>query len=272
MVIRGMVSAIHTRLSLLEDLAALGVCEGDGLFVHGAMSAIGFTVGGARTVVEALLESVGEAGLIGMPGFSEDAVFPADLDKSGLSREEFARIEDAVPGFDPLKSPTSGMGIIAECFRTWPGTGRSAHPVVSICLNGMNASGCLRDHSLAWATGAETPLGRLRDRPSMKILLIGVGWNRCSALHTAESLAGHRRTKTRRFKEGDVNGAWIETPDVADDMNRLFPAIGAAFEETGAVAFGRFGEAECRICDFRGLVDFASRRIDSANRESGDRH
>lgn len=263
-------SVIHTQTSFVDDLISLGIRSGDGLFVHASMSAIGATVGGARTILESLQKAVGEPGLIGMPGFSSDASFPASVDRSSLTKDQIAEVEDAVPGFDVEKSPTSGMGIIAETFRTWPGTKRSDHPAVSICLNGKNASELLEEHSLAWATGVETPLGKLLDRQSMKILLIGVGWNRCSALHTAETLAEHKRTKTRRFKNGGPNGSWIETPDVADDMNRLFPKVGEAFEKAGAVTFGVFGDAECMVCDFRSLVDFASGWIDRANKRSGD--
>lgn len=269
-IIRRMVAVFHTQTSLRDDLISLGIHAGDGLFVHGSMSAVGATVGGARTIVESLLVTVGGTGLVGMPGFSSDAYFPAGVDPSRLTQDQITEIEGAVPGFDVAKSPTSGMGVIAETFRTWPGTQRSDHPAVSICLNGKNANDFLKEHSLAWATGEKTPLGKLRDRHAMKILLIGVGWNRCSALHTAETFAQHKRTKTRRFKNGGPNGSWIETPDVADDMNRLFPAIGEAFEETGAVSFGKFGGADCKVCDFRSLVAFASDWIDCANKRSGD--
>nr|WP_180287348.1 AAC(3) family N-acetyltransferase [Puniceibacterium antarcticum] len=177
-----MVSVSHTQRSLLDDLISLGVREGDGLFVHGSMSAIGSTTGGPRAIVETLLEAVGETGLIGMPGFSSDAYFPSDVDRSGLTQDQIAQIENAVAGFDASKSPTSGMGIIAETFRIWPGTQRSEHPAVSICLNGQKADDFLGEHSLAWATGEQTPLGKLRDHQSMKLLLIGVG---CSSLPAA---------------------------------------------------------------------------------------
>lgn len=265
-------SESHTMESLVDGLVSLGVQAGDGLFVHGSMKAIGPVIGGPKTVVETLLQTVGKNGLIGMPGFSSDAYFPADIDRTVLTSDEIAQIEEAIPGFDALKSPTSGMGVIAETFRTWSETKRSNHPAVSICLNGLNAKSFLREHSLAWATGEQTPLGKLRDRPSMKILLIGVGWDRCSALHTAETLAIHKRTKSRRFKTGGIDGSWIETPDVADDMNRLFPEVGAAFEETGAVSLGTFGNAECLICDFHALVEFASDWINHANKQNGDLH
>ncbi|MBT9387052.1 AAC(3) family N-acetyltransferase [Pseudooceanicola sp. CBS1P-1] len=269
-IVRRMVAAIHTQTSLFNDLISLGVYAGDGLFVHGSMSAVGATVGGARTIVESLLKAVGGTGLVGMPDFSSDACFPAEVDLSRLTQDQIAEIEDAVPGFDVAKSTTSGMGVIAETFRTWPGTQRSDHPAVSICLNGEKANDFLKEHSLAWATGEKTPLGKLRDRKAMRILLIGVGWNRCSALHTAETFAQHKRTKTRRFKNGGPNGSWIETPDVTDDTNRLFPKIGEAFEKTGAVSFGKFGGAECKLCDFRSLVDFATGWIDCSNKRSGD--
>lgn len=267
-----MTAKFHTIESLLDDLVSLGVCSGDGLFVHASMKAIGSVIGGPRTVIEVLMRAVGDDGLVGMPGFSSDAYFPADIDRRSLTQDEIVEVENAVPGFDVAKSPTSGMGVIAEMFRTWPGTQRSGHPAVSICLNGMEAKSFLREHSLPWATGEETPLGRLRNRASMKILLIGVGWNRCSALHTAETLATRRRTKVRRFKNGSVDGSWIETLDVADDLNRLFPPVGAAFDDAGFVSKGKFGNADCQICDFQALVEFAADWIDHANENSCELH
>ncbi|MEM8744753.1 MAG: hypothetical protein AAGF14_08985, partial [Pseudomonadota bacterium] len=63
--------------------------------------------------------------------------------------------------------------------------------------------------------------------------------------------------------------ARIETPDGADDMNRLFPAVGEAFEQTGAVSFGIVGDASCRLCDFLDLIGFASAWIGDANGRSG---
>ena len=85
---------------------------------------------------------------------------------------------------------------------------------------------CLRDWS---------DLAGLVDRRCTCQLLIGVGWNRCSALHAAETIAEHKRTKTRRFKSGPRE-PWVEAPDVADDNDRLFPLVGAAWEaEIGVV-------------------------------------
>lgn len=249
-----------TRASLVDDLRRMGVRPGDGVFVHASFGRIAPVVGGPRSVLDALLETVGPEGLLAMPGFSTDAYMPPlppDTDSDTLRR-----LRDAVPGHDPARSPTAGMGISAELFRSWPGTVRSGHPAVSICVNGAGADDIVRKHALEFATGPGTPLGEMIERPGMKILLLGVDWTRCSALHTAETLAKTRRLKTRMFKH---DGQWLETPDVADDNGRLFPRVGAAFEARSEVTFGRVGHAEARLCDFAGLVHFASDWIGRAN-------
>ena len=261
---------IITAASLQNDLTDLGVSGGDGLFVHASMHAIGPTVGGARAVIQAIISAISTDGLLAMPGFSKDAYFPSHLEQTDLSEQSIAQVEYAVPGFDTATSPTSGMGVIAETFRTWPGTIRSHHPTSSICLNGPDAADFSTPHSQEWATGPKTPLGQLCKREQMKILLIGVGWNRCSALHTAETLAQHKRTKTRRFKSGPGNAPWIGTPDVADDMDRLFPLVGAAFEKTGVVTKGNIAGAPSKLFGYNALVDFATDWINQANRDSGE--
>ncbi|MGI9504752.1 MAG: aminoglycoside N(3)-acetyltransferase [Geminicoccaceae bacterium] len=267
-----MTASFSTRRSIERDLKALGLGEGDGVFVHASMSAIGVVIGGPRTIIEALFSIVGDGGLIAMPGFSTDAYFPDAIDRTQCSPAEIAEIEASVPGFDMARSPAAGMGVIAEAFRTWPETIRSDHPAISVCLNGKEAEDYASRHSLTWATGPDTPFGRFRQRPNMKILLIGVGWNRCTALHMAETIAESKRTKTRWVKTSSPSGDWMETPDVADDLDRLFPSVGKAFEETGAVIRGLLGKAETRVCDYGSLIAFAAPWIGEANLASGDRH
>lgn len=262
----------NTKTSLINDLRKLGVSEGDGLFVHSSMRAIGETDGGVNSVIRSLLEAVGEHGLLGMPGFSKDAYPPADIEYGQLSREEVSKIEFSVLGFDVERSPTVGMGVIAETFRQWPGTKRSGHPTTSVCLSGADADDLIAPHDAAWAMGSVSPFGRMRDRPNMKILLIGVGWNRCTPLHTAENYAEFRRRKIRRFKSGPGHALWFETPDVADDLNRLFPSVGVAFEETGRVQTGVFGGAHARLCRYDQLIRFAAGLISSGNHRSGAQH
>lgn len=259
------------RDDLRADLGALGVAPGDGLFVHASLGAIGHVIGGPRGLIEALVDAVGADGLIAMPGFSRDAYDPAEGREDDLSPDVRARIRDQVPGFDPRLSNVRQNGAVPEAFRAWPNVVRSPHPTSSVLLRGADAEALSAPHDpFGWATGPLTPWGRLRARPAMKILLIGVGWNRCSALHAAESLAPHKRVKTRRLKLRDGDEArWIEAPDVADDLGRLFPLVGEAWEAAGGVRIGRLGGAECRLTAYAPLVDFAADWIDARNRADG---
>lgn len=260
-----------TQAGLRSDLRGLNIRPADGLFVHASLRAIGPVIGGPRGVVEALIQSVGQDGLIGMPGFSTDAYFPGHLDREDFSEQEIQEIETSVLGFDAATSSAIQNGLIAEIFRGWSGVYRSPHPTTSVCLWGQDAQHYSAEHTIEWACGADTPMGRLCKRPKMKVLLIGVGWNRCTSLHTAEGYADPKRIKTRRYKSGPGDAEWVEAVDVADDIERLFPAAGAAFENTGAVTFGKLGNADCRVFDMDALVRFGAEWISDANLKSGDR-
>ncbi len=259
--------AILGRADLTADLRALGVAPGDGLFVHTSLGKIGHVIGGPRGLLEALIDAVGDAGLIAMPGFSRDAYDPVDFNRADLSPEEHQRILDQVPGYDPARSNAAQNGAVPEAFRAWPGAVRSPHPTSSVIMFGPDAADIAAAHDpQGWATGPDTPWGGLRQRPQMKILLIGVRWNRCSALHSAESIARHRRSKARHFK---MDGAWIEAPDVADDLDTLFPLVGQAWEDAGGVSYGRLGGADCMLTDYDGLVAFASEWLSERNKADG---
>ena len=225
---------------LTQQLHSLGVEPGDGLFVHCALSQVGHVIGGPRGLIEALVDAVGDNGLIGMPGFSSDAYDPVSASDANLSRSDRLRIRSQVPGFDPERSNVRQNGAVPEAFRSWPGVVRSNHPTSSVLLLGPDAAELAARHDpFGWATGPDTPWARLSHRPAMKILLIGVDWNRCSALHAAESAAEHRRAVTRNIRHG-ANGAWIEAPDVADDLGRLFPLVGEASKVAPTVAVPPF--------------------------------
>ncbi|PRY93646.1 aminoglycoside 3-N-acetyltransferase [Hasllibacter halocynthiae] len=259
---------VWTRAALLEGLRSVGVAQGGAVFVHASMGAMGPVLGGARTVVAALADAVGAEGTLAMPAFSIDA-YPASRQ---LGRDLNPSLDEAVPGFDAALSPAAGVGAIAETFRTWPGTRRSGHPVVSICARGPAAAGLVRRHALAFACGEGTPLHSFALVPDSKVLLLGVGWNRCSLLHTAETLAAHQRVKHRRFLWSDPETGerfWRETSDVADDGDRLFPLVGERFEEMEAVARGHVGAAEARVADAASLLGFASGWIDRRNAADG---
>ncbi|MEM7499838.1 MAG: AAC(3) family N-acetyltransferase [Pseudomonadota bacterium] len=240
-----------------EALVRLGVCEGDAIMVHASLRRMGEVVGGARTVIEGLIETVGDPGLIVMPAYTRDAMMP-DL-PPGLQAEDYERFEQAVPGFDRAFSSCHQLGALAETFRCWPGVVRSCHPIHSITALGPEARGIVAHHPRDWAFGLDGPMGRLAELGRTKVLLLGVGWDRCSALHTAETIARYRRLRVLRFKDtGREPFRWVHARDVAEDREGLFPEVGALLDANPAMRRGAVGSAEARLMPLDDILATAS--------------
>ena len=207
------------------------------LVVHSSLSSIGWVEGGAPTVISALLDAIGEDGTLAMP-----AATPLQ--------------GDAPPVFDPQTTPTT-LGAIPETFRTWPGTLRSNHPLESVCARGPSAVEITGKHPLAFSEGPGTPFDKLHELDS-RILLLGVEFNRCTALHFAESLVDKRRVMKTRFPAfEDSRRVWVESQNVADDNDTHFPVIGERFVAAKRARLGNIGEAPSILIRMRDLVAFA---------------
>jgi aminoglycoside 3-N-acetyltransferase len=232
-------SGINTTASLAADFVQLGLRPGAIVMVHSSLGRIGWTDGGPATVIEALLEVLGPEGTLVMPAESPQLAEPGNKHV-----------------FDPRITPTT-MGAIPEAFRSFPGTQRSSHPLVSVCANGSCAQQITAEHALEFCEGRGTPFERLYELDAWT-LLIGVGFDRCTSLHFAESLVPGRRTTISRFPM-IANGVrvWVEKPDMASDNGTHFPVVGQRFTDQGQARRGRVGNADALVFSTRALVDFA---------------
>lgn len=249
----------QTEASLRNDLEALGVERGMLLLVHSSLSSIGWVLGGAPTVLGALSGAVGDRGTLAMPAATPSLADPATwANPPSLPEELVEELRDTLPVFDRETTPTE-LGAIPECFRTWPGTLRSDHPVESLCARGPLAEAITEEHPLAFSEGEGSPLAKLHDLDSW-ILLLGVGFNRCSALHFAESLVENRRVMRVRFPVLERGRrVWAEHPNVADDNGTHFPLIGERYLADGRARTGSIGLARGTLFSMRDLVDHGRR-------------
>ena len=101
---------------LIDDLKKAGIKRGDRLVVHSSLKSIGMTRDGADTVIDALMDVIGEEGTIFMP------VFTYSYEREGKTDP-----------FDRKDSP-SLTGIITETFRKRSGVLRSSHPTHSMAV------------------------------------------------------------------------------------------------------------------------------------------
>lgn len=248
---------VATQVALTTDLQALGIAEGQILIVHSSLKSLGYVLGGAQTVVSALIAALGPTGTLVMPAFTPQVSDPSRWTDRPFPAEEIERVRAVLPEFNIDTTPTS-MGAIAETFRRWPATLRSDHPQVSICARGPQAPMIVTPHELAWAQGPGSPFERLYELGA-DILLLGVGFNRATMLHYAESRTPGRRIKTRLIPLGPPEQrTWVEAPDVADDLGVHFPAIGEAFLAQDRHQSGKIAQSDAFLIPGRGLVDFAA--------------
>lgn len=152
---------------MAEDLRALGLKSGDAVLVHSSLSSLGYVEGGADTVIDTLLEVLGDEGTLLMPALSYRTVRPE------------------TPVFSIKDSP-SCVGKITETFRLREGVKRSMHPSHSVCAVGKYADELLDGHiDTDTPAGATSPFALL-PKYSGKLLMLGCGLNPNTSIHAIE--------------------------------------------------------------------------------------
>jgi len=239
-----------TRDSLREDLRHLGLGPGGVAMVHSSLSALGPVEGGAEAVVDALLDALGPEGTLVMPAFRDEVFLPGRHEKVDARLVAEARAK--TPPFNPATTPTTS-GAIPEAFRQRDGAHRSAHPFASVAALGPRAWEVVVPHPTAWAEGPESPYERLV-KWNARLLLLGVGFNRLTLLHHAESLVPQGRRKTSLVPEAF---GCLLSPQMGHDDDTHFPEIERLALAQGIARQGRVGEGRAIIADAAPMVEFA---------------
>ncbi|WP_328817886.1 aminoglycoside N(3)-acetyltransferase [Nonomuraea cypriaca] len=231
---------------------------GDVMLLHSSMKSLGFVAGGAQAVVQALLDALGTEGTLVVPTHTPSNTDPADWRRPPVPEAWWPVIREQAPGFDPSRTPSQHMGIIAEVARTWPGALRSTHPQVSFAALGKHADDIVAEHRLDDALGERSPLGAVY-RLDGKVLLLGCGHHSNTSMHLAEwRQASPPRSRTgSAIRQPDGRSQWTTWDDVVPDSDD-FERLGADYEATGAVTIGQVGDATARLMAQRPLVDFAT--------------
>ncbi len=250
------------KLVIPNDIKAafkeVGVKKGQAIMVHTSLSSLGYVCGGAQSVIEALLESVGEEGTIMMPTQLWKNLDPKTGGYWQEPEEWWDVIRENIPAYDKMVTPTNTMGAVSEMFRQWPGTLRSAHPVRSVAARGHYAGYLTENHDLSDIFGDSSPIGRLYELDGY-VLLIGVGYDKNTSLHLADVRAEYPGKHTVIESSAirvDGQRVWKDYEILAVD-GEDFLVIGEAFEQTGQVRHVSLGNGILSMMSQRALVDFA---------------
>lgn len=236
----------YTQQQLEADLKNLGVSPRRPLLVHSSMRSVGPVLGGAETVLNALL-SVMEGGLL---------IFPTHT---------WSSIKHANPIFDPMTEPCC-VGILPELFRKRTGVVRSAHPTHSVAAHGPGSK-----EMTSSATAFDTPcprggfFGKLVDQRG-QILFLGCPITKNTLIHAVEEwedIPDRLETVPKPLKIRLENGELQDCPmrghfSSHGDVSRFYGKLLEPFRFFGIVSEGRVGDAHCVLGDAEKMAKIAA--------------
>lgn len=250
---------------LRDGLSRLGVGTDRVVLTHVSLSQLGWVCGGSQAVLDVLVSIIGQEGTLVMPAFSSDWTEPSQWQNPPVPESWWQDIRDTMPAYDPLKTPTRGLGRTAELFRRYPEVVRGPHPQCSFAALGQQTD-------LVFQTEMSFPFGKTGVLNALyeanaQILLLGCGYESCTALHLAEQLAVEQAGESLG-SEVIQNGApcirgderqWVSF-DILDTEHDDFVQVGEDFERDCPEAWtaDTIGIGLVRYIELRALVDYAS--------------
>lgn len=248
-----------TRTSVREDLRRLGSSTGDLVMVHAGIRSLGPVLGGVNTVVQALLDVIGDSGTL-----------MAYMDwEMGVDEEDFEneRLREEIPTFDKrIARASRDHGILAETIRTWPGAVRSDHPDAGMSAIGARAEWICADHPLQYGYGPGSPLHKLVEGGG-KVLMLGAPLEKLTVLHYMEHMADVPGKRIKRYErplwlEGERRWVAFEEFDTSEPVTDellssgedYFTRIAEHCLAEGGGHTGRVAQAQSHLFDARRLV------------------
>lgn len=251
------IESVVSKETLIKALRYVGLGQNMNVEVHASLSSLGYLTGGARTVVDALMEIITEGGTILMPTQTTDNTDPSTWVNPPASPSVWDDIRDNMPAYNPETSDLCCMGRVAENFRHRPGVISSNHPTTSFAAWGRYARVLCNRQSLHFPLAEESPVARLYELKG-HVLTLGVDFTNVTCLHLSEyrtearpivvenaCLLNNGKREWRKYLDLDIDSsgfdrvrAELEKKNLIreTDLNgckiRLFPVSSAVDEAT----------------------------------------
>lgn len=235
-----------TKEEINKILKNVGLNKGMHVLVHCSLRSIGPIDGGADTLIDSLLETVGQYGTVAMPSFNYTYAIPQ-------------------PYFD-VKTTPGLTGALTEVFRLRPQTIRSFHPTHSVLAQGIRAEEFLTDHLSTEAMGLDSPIDRIAMAGGY-VLLIGVTHISNSTIHIGEA---HANVKKFLSKEGSPPIAKIMMPsgeiiehniDVSTSCAKAFNVVDYWIRQKNKIIDLSIGNAFCFLMKGLDIINVVGEMI-----------
>lgn len=244
-----------TKEDFKSALIRLGVKKGMLLYVSASMEQFRYVVGGAQSMIEALMELVGYDGTIVMAAPTRHLCDPVELGIVPRDRADEAR-SHALP-FNRKLSVPSGVGEVAVQFMRNDAVLRSNHPMVSFLAWGKYAKLIVEKHPLHFGMNQESPLGKIKEYNGY-VITIGNEYKDCEIFHLAQYMT--MKCPIRIYScpiEKSGATSWIQILDLELD-NQSYNDIGKKMESRHLVKSTYLGETTCRLFSAKAAQDVAN--------------
>ena len=235
-----------TKTDIVSFLEKNGIRHDDKVTVHASLRSVGPIEGGADGLIDAMISYLSD-GLLIIPTHTWDEV----------SRDN--------PNYD-VRTSVPCIGTLAKVAAFRKDGVRSLHPTHSVAVFGKGASDFVKgEEKCASPAPVNSCLSRLYEEHG-KVLLIGVGHERNTYLHSVDERLGiPDRLNQDPFVINikDYDGNIIKSPPfhthytVHSDqcVSEYYPNYKEAFEYTGAVNYDHLGDALVYVCDCVKMTD-----------------
>lgn len=237
---------MHTKGTITEGIAALGIKPNDTLLVHSSMKSLGEVQGGADTVLDAFIEYM-QPGLLILPTHT------------------WKQMNSEYPIFDPLTEP-SCVGLMTNLFMKRPNVIRSWHPTHSVAALGNDAESYVAGDE-QWDTPCSPKgcWGKLYVRKA-KILFLGCSMNKNTFLHSVEewnNISNRLSEDTLKLQVRMPNGKIMSRPvhyhkAPIEDISSNYGKMKAPFIKEGIAIEGYIGDANCVLADAVGMAELTT--------------
>ncbi|MBU7004017.1 MAG: AAC(3) family N-acetyltransferase, partial [Theionarchaea archaeon] len=225
-----------------------------------SLKSIGWIKGGPNTLIDALLEAVGEEGTIFIPAFTR--YFPLPLSKSTRGDGIRPRWEGIIPWefvFDPIKTPPETGSVPVAMWKRSDSL-RSRHPTNSVVAIGRLARYLTEGHD--HNTSAFLPYERLVNIGG-RGLFIGLDGRLVSLRHQGQYQAGLMHILpplwgVRFLKEDGSIGVYARREW---GCTKRLPELNEEMVREGLIMEGMIGNAESMLVDAAGVVETIANRL-----------
>lgn len=231
---------VYTKADLLEQLAQLNIPRNRVVMVHTSLRQIGNVEGGAKTLLDALIEHFTvDGGLLCIPAHTW----------KNIGKEITLDMND----------PTTCLGAFSDIAAADTRGVRSENPTHSVVVFGDRERALKfieNETNIHSVTAPDSCYGKLYDEAGY-VLLVGVSHNKNTYLHAVDEIVGMPNRLSEQFldfavkqKSGELIKCRMKLMDTdyTPDISWRFHQYETAFRYHGAITDGFLGNAPVQAC------------------------